>query len=222
MMGANLRAVRRAGIPIVMGTDAGNPLTLHGPAAFAEMETMQRDGMPPMEVLVASTRPAARAMGREKDLGTIEKGKSADLVIVAADPSRDVANLRQLRWVMRSGVARSSDELRATVAKTRGSAATDSRRHARDAVRAQGRAVTPPTPSLADRLMRDHIPRRTCPVEAWAAAREPRRRHVRVERPDCVWLGPPRWHGREPGLDVGTVWPRARGHRARGPAPHTR
>jgi len=119
MMNANLAAVRRAGIPIVTGTDAGNPLTLHGPAIFAEMEAMQRAGMTASQVLLASTRDAARAMGRGDDLGTIEPGHSADLLIVGADPTRDIANLRKLRVVMRSGVARNIDELRAAVARTR-------------------------------------------------------------------------------------------------------
>ena len=118
-MAGNLEIIRRSGIPIVTGTDAGNPLTLHGPAIHAEMEAMQRAGMKPAEVLRASTRDAARAMGRLADLGTIEKGKSADLLIVAGDPTQDIANLSKLLWVMRSGVARSSEELRAAVAKTR-------------------------------------------------------------------------------------------------------
>ena len=47
-----------------MGTDAGNPLTLHGPSVYAEMEAMQAAGMAPMEVLVAATANGARAMGR--------------------------------------------------------------------------------------------------------------------------------------------------------------
>jgi predicted amidohydrolase YtcJ len=106
-MAENLRRVVRAGIPVAMGTDAGNPLTLHGPAVYAEMETMQRDGMRPMQVIVAATRNGARAMGREKDFGTVEPGKMADLLLVGADPSRDVANLRRVRWVVRGGVVRS-------------------------------------------------------------------------------------------------------------------
>jgi imidazolonepropionase-like amidohydrolase len=118
-MAGNLEIVRRSGIAIVTGTDAGNPLTLHGPAIHAEMEAMQRAGMKPAEVLRASTRDAARAMGRQAELGTIENGKSADLLIVAGDPTRDIANLRKLQWVMRSGVARSAEELRAAVARTR-------------------------------------------------------------------------------------------------------
>ena len=111
-MAANLMRVARAGIPIAMGTDAGNPLTLHGPAVYAEMEAMQAAGMTPTEVLVAATSGGARAMGREKEFGTIEPGKDADLVMVGADPTRDVANLRKVRWVVRGGVARSLDELR--------------------------------------------------------------------------------------------------------------
>jgi imidazolonepropionase-like amidohydrolase len=58
-------------------------------------------------------------MGRLDELGTIERGKSADLLIVAGDPTQDIANLRKLEWVMRSGTARSAEELRAAVAKTR-------------------------------------------------------------------------------------------------------
>jgi imidazolonepropionase-like amidohydrolase len=105
--------VAAAGIPIAMGTDAGNPLTLHGPAVYAEMEAMQRAGMKPMDVLVAATRGGAKAMGREQEFGTIAPGKDADLLIVGADPTRDVANLRRVRWVARGGVVRSLAELRA-------------------------------------------------------------------------------------------------------------
>jgi len=114
-MADNLLRVHSAGVPIAMGTDAGNPLTLHGPAIYAEMEAMQRAGMPPMEIIVAATRNGARAMGREAEFGTIERGKLADLALVAADPTRDIAGLRRLTWVVRGGVARSLAELRAAI-----------------------------------------------------------------------------------------------------------
>ena len=110
---ANLVTVARAGIPVAMGTDAGNPLTLHGVSVYAEMEAMQRAGLTPSEVLVAATRGGAAAMGRLKELGTVEKGKLADLLVVAADPQADLANLRRLRWVVRGGVVRSLSELHA-------------------------------------------------------------------------------------------------------------
>jgi imidazolonepropionase-like amidohydrolase len=112
-MAANLRAVHDAGIPIAMGTDAGNPLTLHGPSVYAEMEAMEAAGLTPMEVLVDATRIGARAMGREKDLGTIEPGKAADLLVLSGDPSASVKNLRKVRFVVRGGVMRPASELRA-------------------------------------------------------------------------------------------------------------
>lgn len=113
MMNENLMKVFRAGIPVAMGTDAGNPLTLHGPSVYAEMEAMQAAGMSAMQVLVASTRGGALAMRRDADYGTVEKGKMADLLIVGADPSADIANLRQLKFVVRGGVVRAQEELRA-------------------------------------------------------------------------------------------------------------
>jgi imidazolonepropionase-like amidohydrolase len=67
------------------------------------MEEMQAGGMSPMDVLVAATRNGARAMGRERDFGTIEPGKQADLVVLGADPTADIKNARQVRYVMRGG-----------------------------------------------------------------------------------------------------------------------
>jgi imidazolonepropionase-like amidohydrolase len=113
---ANLKRVSDAGIPIAMGTDAGNPLTLHGPSVYAEMEAMQAAGLSPLQVLTASTRGGARAMGREKEFGTVEKGKDADLLVVGGDPAADVRNLRKVVWVVRGGVVRSLEELKAVVA----------------------------------------------------------------------------------------------------------
>jgi imidazolonepropionase-like amidohydrolase len=110
---ANLKKVLDAGIPVAMGTDAGNPLTLHGPSIYKEMEAMQAAGLTPLQVLVASTHGGALAMGRDKEIGTIEKGKLADLLIVGADPTADVANLRKIRYVVRGGVMRTIEELSA-------------------------------------------------------------------------------------------------------------
>jgi imidazolonepropionase-like amidohydrolase len=108
----NLRRARDAGMPIAMGTDAGNPLTLHGPSVYAEMEAMQAAGLTPMEVVVSATKVAAQAMGRGADLGTVQEGKAADLLLLAADPTKDVAAFRRLRYVVRGGVVRPLEELR--------------------------------------------------------------------------------------------------------------
>ena len=106
----NLKRVHDAGIPVATGTDAGNPLTLHGPSIYREMEAMAEAGLTPMEVLVASTRNGARAMRRD-DFGTIESGMGADLVVVNADPLDDVRNLREVRLIVRNGEVWTRDEL---------------------------------------------------------------------------------------------------------------
>ncbi|MEA2692656.1 MAG: hypothetical protein QOJ16_2043 [Acidobacteriota bacterium] len=109
----NLKRVFDAGVTIAMGTDAGNPLTLHGPSVYGEMEAMQAAGLTPLQVLTASTRGGAIAMGLDPSIGTVEKGKAADLLIVGGDPAADIANLRKVRYVVRGGVLRSLAELQA-------------------------------------------------------------------------------------------------------------
>lgn len=104
VMAQNLLALHRAGVPVVMGTDAGNPLTLHGPSVFVEMAAMQAAGMSAGDVLVASTRDAAAAMGRGEDLGRIAVGYVADLLVLTQDPAKDAAAFRSLVSVCRSGV----------------------------------------------------------------------------------------------------------------------
>jgi len=60
--------------------------------------------------------PAARAMGAERETGTLERGKAADLVVVGDDPTKDIANLRKVRFVMRAGALRPIEELKASPA----------------------------------------------------------------------------------------------------------
>jgi imidazolonepropionase-like amidohydrolase len=106
----NLARLHRAGVPIATGTDAGNPLTLHGPSIYHEMETMRGVGLSAMDVLVASTRNGARAMGRD-DFGTLEPGMWADLVILGANPLADIRNVRDMRMVVRNGEVWNRQEL---------------------------------------------------------------------------------------------------------------
>jgi len=85
VMAANLRTVWNAGIPVAMGTDAGNVGTLHGPSVFREMALMQDSGLTPLQVLRSATVNGARALRLEAELGTIAPGKLADLVVLSED-----------------------------------------------------------------------------------------------------------------------------------------
>ncbi len=98
-----LLKVYKAGVTIASGTDAGNPLTLHGPSIYNEMEVMQEAGIPPSDIIIMTTRNGAHAMGRLNDFGTLEPGMIADLLVLGGNPSVDVANFRKVEWVMRNG-----------------------------------------------------------------------------------------------------------------------
>lgn len=111
VMFGNLRRVHEAGGTVATATDAGNPLTLHGPSIYSEMEAMQEAEISPPDIVVMSTRNGARAMGRLDDFGTLEAGKIADLIVLEANPNEDVAAFRTLTHVMRAGVLREQSEL---------------------------------------------------------------------------------------------------------------
>ena len=111
VMYANLLRLHQAGVPIVMGTDAGNPLTLHGPSVFPELEAMQAAGLTPAETLVCATSKAAAVLGRSEDLGRIEAGFIADLVVLESDPTADIANVRSITHVVRGGALHTREQL---------------------------------------------------------------------------------------------------------------
>jgi imidazolonepropionase-like amidohydrolase len=96
VMKSHLQSVRRAyksKIPIAMGTDAGTPFNCHG-ENLKEMELLVKAGLTPMEAIVATTQTASKVLGLEKKIGTIEKGKLADLIVVEGDPLRDIRILQ--------------------------------------------------------------------------------------------------------------------------------
>jgi len=110
IMLANLRKVYDEGGTIVVGTDAGNPGTLHGISYFNEIEAMQEAGITAKDLIVMATRNGAMAMERLADFGTLEAGKFADLIILEKDPSEDISNLRSISHVMRDGILRNVED----------------------------------------------------------------------------------------------------------------
>ncbi len=115
MMLRNLKTVYDAGVPVVMGTDAGNIGTLHGPSVFREMALMQKAGLSPIEVLRAATTVGARAAHRENEAGIIAVGRAADLVLLGADPTLDISNTTSVFRVVRAGKVYNPDELIASI-----------------------------------------------------------------------------------------------------------
>ncbi len=99
----NLQLLTSADVRIAAGTDAGNIGTLHGPALHREMELMEQAGMRPFDILMAATRNAAAVMGKEKELGALLKGRVADIVLLDADPVRDIRNTQKIFKVIKSG-----------------------------------------------------------------------------------------------------------------------
>ncbi|HEY0629680.1 MAG TPA: amidohydrolase family protein [Sphingomicrobium sp.] len=98
--GQSLRKAYPAGVKIAFGTDAG--VSKHGRNAD-EFELMVKNGMPPVEAIKAATVNAADLLGLGQEVGTIEAGKSADIVAVTGDPLTDVTVLKRVEFVMARG-----------------------------------------------------------------------------------------------------------------------
>jgi imidazolonepropionase-like amidohydrolase len=96
-------AMQRAGVGILAGTDTANPYCFPGFSLHDELGLLVRAGLTPMQALQAATLNPARFMGREKDLGTIEPGKIADLVLLDANPLDNIANTRKITAVVFGG-----------------------------------------------------------------------------------------------------------------------
>jgi len=97
--------LHRAGVPILVGTDAPEPQVTPGASLHHEMELMVASGMSAADVLSAATQGNARLLKEEGRLGVIEPGMAADLVVLDADPLADIRNSRRISGVLRSGVA---------------------------------------------------------------------------------------------------------------------
>jgi imidazolonepropionase-like amidohydrolase len=98
----NLKTLADAGVPYAFGTDSGPPGRFPGYFAHWEMELMVQAGLTPMQVITAATGSAARFLHAE-DLGTLEKNKWADLIVLDKDPLDDIKNTRTISAVLIAG-----------------------------------------------------------------------------------------------------------------------
>lgn len=97
-----MQRARQAGVLLLFGTDCGGELMIHG-QQYKALYGESQMGSTPMQALLMATRDAARGLGKEKDLGTVEPGKLADLLIVDADPLADLRNLGRVHAVIKGG-----------------------------------------------------------------------------------------------------------------------
>ncbi len=102
-------AMNAAGVEILTGTDHR---WLPGLALARELELLQEAGIPIERILQMATLEAARLMGMDTELGSVETGKRADLVLVKGDPTVALGALRQVAWVLKDGVAYPGPALR--------------------------------------------------------------------------------------------------------------
>jgi imidazolonepropionase-like amidohydrolase len=104
-------ALHKAGITIVAGTDQ----TVPGYSLYREIELYVQAGFTPMEAIQAATIVPARVMGVDKELGTVEAGKRADLIILDANPLDSIHNIRTVKFVITNGTMYNCGELWSSV-----------------------------------------------------------------------------------------------------------
>ncbi len=100
---ANLLAAWKAGVMLVTGSDAGNPMVFHGPTVQREMELWVEAGIPPSVALQAATANAARFLRVENRLGMIRKGLDATFVLIDGNPVQNIQLMESVSSVMFKG-----------------------------------------------------------------------------------------------------------------------
>ena len=94
----------RAGLPISTGTDFVDPAGNPWPEVHAELRYLVHDvGMPPLAAIHSATLVGARAAGQDKDKGSIEAGKLANMVVLSADPLADIGNIERIEMTVKRG-----------------------------------------------------------------------------------------------------------------------
>ena len=101
---ADLKRLYDAGVSLGVGTDSGTPANFHTDSTWRQMELMTRAGIPPMEVIAMATRTNAQGIGLGNETGTIDPGKSADIIVVDGNPLRNMNALQHVVYVVKEGV----------------------------------------------------------------------------------------------------------------------
>lgn len=107
----NTKKMLDAGVTIATGTDAGNIGTLHVSSYFEELQTMQQSGFSNWQMLQSSTINGAKSVGKEKEFGSIQTGKLADMLLLNANPIDNIENLRKIDVVINKGKILKPDSL---------------------------------------------------------------------------------------------------------------
>ena len=100
---ASIRAAHRRGVKLLAGTDAPSSVSFSGASLHWELEYFVQAGIPPLEVLRIATQEGAEAVGAEDELGTLEPGKLADVVLLDANPLEDIKNTQSIWRVIKGG-----------------------------------------------------------------------------------------------------------------------
>ena len=100
---ANFKKALQYGIKIAAGTDSGANYTPHG-ILPKELEFYVKLGMTPEQAILSATKVSAELLGLEKELGTLEPGKKADVILVNGEPHKDITTLQDVQIVIKEGV----------------------------------------------------------------------------------------------------------------------
>jgi imidazolonepropionase-like amidohydrolase len=98
-----VRQFTESGTVLGMGTDSGTPMNFHTEALWREAKAHVDMGMPPIKVISALTRVGATILGKQRDLGTIEPGKLADIIVVRGNPLYDITAISHVESVVKGG-----------------------------------------------------------------------------------------------------------------------